>query len=116
MINYINSYIPNEAPYAEEHPTDVEDMILSFKIACRDYGPPIIRMMSSSYSDWPYSTDYIGHYLNVSGAYRTNGSYTFELTDPYIGYVSSSTTGKYTKSAQAVYDVIMEHWFHGYWW
>lgn len=114
MIEYINDYIPDEPPYAEEHPVDMDDMILSFKVACRDYGPPILRIKAYATSNWPYMTN--GHFLNVSGAYKSGSYYSFQLTDPYIGWVTSSTTGKYTSSAEDVYDVVMTHWFGGYWW
>ena len=114
MIDYINSYIPNAAPYSEEHPVDIDDMIISFKVACRDYGPPVLRICTEYVSAWPYSSE--GHYLNVSGAYKDGTDYSFELTDPFIGWVYQYTTGKYIKSAQIVYSAIMDHWFHGYWW
>ncbi len=114
MIEYINSYIPDEPPYAEEHPVDEDDMILSFEIACKDYGPPILRIKATSNSNWPYPTD--GHYLNVSGAYKSGSYYSFELTDPYIEWVKENPSGKYCASASDVYDVVMTHWFGGYWW
>lgn len=114
MIDYINAYIPDESPYAEEHPVDMDDMILSFKVACKSYGPPILRIKATSTSNWPYTTN--GHYLNVSGAYKSGSYYSFQLTDPFIGWVTSSTTGKYTSSAEDVYSVVTTHWFSGYWW
>lgn len=114
MIDYINSYIPDESPYAEEHPVDMDDMVLSFKVACRSYGPPILRIKATSTSNWPYTTN--AHYLNVSGAYKSGSYYSFQLTDPFIGWVTSTSTGKYTSSAEDVYDVVTTHWFGGYWW
>lgn len=72
--------------------------------------------------DASYMIDYInayipnGHYLNVSGAYKSGSYYSFQLTDPFIGWVTNSTTGKYTSSAEDVYSVVTTHWFSGYWW
>lgn len=114
MIDYINAYIPDEPPYAEEHPMDMDDMILSFKVACKSYGPPILRIKANSTSNWPYPTG--GHYLNVSGAYKSGSYYSFQLTDPYLGWVTSTTTGTHIASAEDVYSVVMLHWFGGYWW
>lgn len=114
MIDYINSYIPDEAPYSEEHPENIDDMILSFKVACKSYGPPILRIKANTSSDWPYTTG--GHFLNVSGAYKNGSEYTFELTDPYIEWATINNSGKYEATAEEVYDVVTLHWFGGYWW
>ncbi len=125
MIKYINSYIPDKPEYAEEHPEDEEDMILSFRTACKYYGPPIIRINTAKIyteeidieedENWAYSSK--GHFLNVSGIKKSGNECTITLTDPYITWETTEyPDGTYSKSSGVVYKVIMDHWFGGYWW
>lgn len=54
---------------------------------------------SSLNAKWPYTTS--GHFLNISGQYATGSAY--YLTDPYYLYSSSSSTGKFQRSASVVH-------------
>lgn len=71
-----------------------------------EYGaPPILRLNTKGVEAFSYHVS--GHMLNLSG--QNSGATLYRLTDPYITWVDSSSSGTYWIDEDSLYDAIENH-------
>lgn len=104
MVSYLNNNQSNKNYVIVTDPS--EDLIQGIaKVIVDDQAPAIGRLAFKKGGNWEYSTR--GHYLNITG--YSNGGSSIRVTDPYIGWISPSSSGSYYVTSNEVYIATKDH-------
>lgn len=104
QVNYLNKNQSRNAYMIVNSPS--EALIKSIaEYAVRKPAPAIGRLKIAKGGNWAYSS--AGHFLNVSG-YSSYGS-SIRVTDPYIGWITPSSTGSYFVTSAEFHTATKNH-------
>lgn len=108
IVKYLNN---NQSHYyytiyeLNQDDIDTEYAQQMIDLALFQNAPVILRVNTKGISGWPYSSS--GHFLNLSG--QTQYATKYQVTDPWIKWVDSSSTGTYWLNSTAVFDATLNH-------
>ena len=107
MMTYINNNQTRRDYIIVTNPS--EDLIQSIvEYSVRNLAPTVCRLKIATGGNWLYSSS--GHYMNLSAF--TNYGANIQVCDPYLGWVTSTSTGKYYVTSNEIYTATANHFAH----
>lgn len=104
MKNYINREQGRHAYIIVTSPS--EDLIQNIvEYSVRNGAPTVARLKIAKGGNWAYTTS--GHYMNLTG-FKNYGA-NIRVTDPYIGWIQSSSSGSYYVTSNEIYTATINH-------
>ena len=107
MKNYLNNVQSRNAYVITTSPSESYLQFIA-EYAVSESSPSMARLKIAKGGNWQYSTN--GHFMNISG-YKSYGGY-IRVTDPYIGWVQTSSSGTYYVTSRELYVATANHFAH----